>query len=350
VKIIGFIKHFSFSLITTVTALVAVGIFMGPEAIVIALILTAVELAFSFDNAIINAKILETMTRFWQRLFLSVGIIIAVFGMRVVFPVVIVMLTASLGWGEVVDLALNKPDIYADKLELAHPMIASFGGGFLMMLALYFFIIDNHEAVWIKRIELPLRRIAQWWVPTVLATATMVGLALLPINQHTHETLQGGLIGIGTFLGIHLFTDMVGRVAGKDKLLGEGKKVAQRTGFAAFLTFLYLEMLDASFSLDGVIGAFAVTNQVVLIAVGLGIGAVWVRSMTVYMVNKGTLASYKYLEHGAHYAVAALALSMLLSLIHHVPEVLIGVVGLGLILSSLLASREAMRDKALEAA
>ena len=82
-------------------------------------------------------------------------------------------------------------------------------------------------------------------------------------------------------------------------------------GKAAFFMFLYLEVLDASFSFDGVIGAFAITNDIVLMALGLGIGAMYVRSLTVYLVRQGTLDDYVYLEHGAHYAIGALAVILL---------------------------------------
>ena len=118
------------------------------------------------------------------------------------------------------------------------------------------------------------------------------------------------------------------------------KKTAKpviRHGFAAFLTFMYLEVLDASFSLDSVIGAFAITNQVLLIAAGLGIGAVWVRSMTVYMVRKGSLATYRYLEHGAHYTVLILAITMFI----HVPETFAGLAGIAIIIASFIASKKA---------
>ncbi|MFO0005646.1 MAG: DUF475 domain-containing protein, partial [bacterium] len=98
-----------------------------------------------------------------------------------------------------------------------------------------------------------------------------------------------------------------------------------RSGIAAFL---YLEVLDASFSFDGVIGAFAITRDVVIIMLGLAIGAMFVRSMTVYLVNKGTLDRFVFLEHGAHYAIGVLAVIMLIGTVQHVPEVLTGFIGI----------------------
>ncbi len=91
--------------------------------------------------------------------------------------------------------------------------------------------------------------------------------------------------------------------------------------------FLYLEVLDASFSFDGVIGAFAITNDIVLMALGLGIGAMYVRSLTVYLVRQGTLDDYVYLEHGAHYAIGALAVILMVTIQYQINEVITGLVG-----------------------
>ncbi len=184
------VRIFAFSILATVLTFIAIGYYLGPGAFAVALILMAVELAFSFDNAIINAKILATMSEFWQKLFLTVGILIAIFGMRVIFPVVIVMLTADLSWSSVVDLALNHPKEYAEKLDLAHPTISSFGGAFLLMLALHFFLDDHREVQWIKKIERPLSRFAYWWAPALVASVVLGIFALLPFNQHPGETMR----------------------------------------------------------------------------------------------------------------------------------------------------------------
>ena len=119
--------------------------------------------------------------------------------------------------------------------------------------------------------------------------------------------------------------------------MNKNSKVKQ-AGMAAFMTFIYLQILDSSFSFDGVIGAFAITSNIVLIAIGLGIGAIWVRSFTVFMVRKGTLNEFVYLEHGAHYTVFVLAVVMLASALFQIPEVVPGLTGLGIILASIIAS------------
>ena len=109
---------------------------------------------------------------------------------------------------------------------------------------------------------------------------------------------------------------------------------------------MYLQVLDASFSLDGVIGAFAITSSVVLIMAGLGAGAVWVRSMTVHLVRTNALNKYVYLEHGAHWAIAFLGAMMWLKLYHiEPPEWIVGTLGLGFILLAILWSQRFAPNK-----
>ena len=112
--------------------------------------------------------------------------------------------------------------------------------------------------------------------------------------------------------------------------------------------FLYLQVLDASFSFDGVIGAFALSSNLFIIALGLGIGAMFVRSMTIMLVEKGTLAEYRYLEHGAFYAILALAAIMLLAVRFHIPETITGLIGAGLIGLSFVASTRANKRDAAD--
>jgi hypothetical protein len=336
-----FLRSFGFSTAATLLAIVVSLAYLGPSALLPLLILMIIEVTFSFDNAVINAKILKKLSPLWQQLFLSIGIIVAIFGMRLVFPILIVSLTAGLGWREVIDLALNHPQAYADKLHHAHPAITAFGGAFLLMLCLQFFMEQEKQHHWFGRFERFLQRAgAFWWVPSLLASAVVVVLAILPANHHGAETLKAGLIGVATYLAIHALTVLIGKTTDK------AEKVAHYSGWLAFVMFMYLQLLDASLSLDGVLGAFAITSDVILIVAGLGVGAFWVRSMTVYMVRRGTLDSYKYLEHGAHYAIAVLAASMLLAAMYEIPEAITGSLGVGLIAGSVWASVQARKHPA----
>ncbi len=337
------LRSFAFSLTSTILVIAVSLYYLGAVALFPLLILIVIEITFSFDNAIVNAKVLKKMSPRWQQLFLTVGIVVAIFGMRLVFPILIVALTADLSWRSVIDLALNHPEAYAHELEVAHPTITAFGGAFLLMLSLHFFMAENKEHHWIEWFERPFQRIGRWWLPPVITAIVIVVLANLPANHHGHETLVAGLIGAATYVVIHGLTMLIERTT------KHTSKLAHYTGWAAATMFLYLELLDASFSLDGVLGAFAITSDVVLIMAGLGAGAVWVRSLTVHMVRNGTLDAYRFLEHGAHYAIVALALSMLISPMYEMPEAITGTVGVGLIVASVVSSVRANRNTPVKA-
>lgn len=318
----------------TLLALGLVLYYLGVQAAFVMLVLIAVEVTFSFDNAIINARVLVTMSRFWQQMFITVGMLIAVFGMRLVFPILVVMATAGLPWGEVLNLALNKPDEYARELHDAHISIASFGGIFLLMLCLHFFFDASRKVRWISVVEKPLQRIGRWWTYSVVCLLVLCIISTLPFNEHSVETFVAGLAGIVTYIVIHGLAELFARKQNHDQT----GKMVQRAGMAGFMSFLYLEVLDASFSFDGVIGAFAVTKDVVLIAIGLGVGALWVRSLTIFMVRKQVLAAYRYLEHGAHYTIGMLAGVLLAGIFFDISEFVAGLLGILIIAASIVSS------------
>lgn len=330
-------RIFAFSSLATVAIILAVFSSLGLSALFITLVLVIVEITFSFENAIINAKILQHMSRFWQTMFLTVGIVIAIFGVRIVLPIAIVSFTADIPWSDVVDLALNNPTEYSHKLEEAAPSIAAFGGAFLLMLASSFFFDKRRGLHWFGFIEKPMQQLGYSWMPLLLTTTAVVGLSLAPINKHPNQTLAAGLAGIVLYLFIHGLSSFF------SKIQSRRNTIKTQTGLVAFSSFLYLEMLDASFSLDGVIGAFAITTQVILIAAGLGIGAIWVRSLTIFMVRRGTLKTYRYIEHGAFYTVSILAFVLLLESVIHIPEAVAGVLGILIIISSVLASKKPLK-------
>ena len=310
------------------------------NALVIAVLLGVLEISLSFDNAVVNASVLRTMSEKWQKRFLLWGILIAVFGMRFLFPIVIVALTSGLGMGEVIREAFGNPDIYAEHLEKAHVAISAFGGAFLMMVFLKYFMDPDKEEHWLTPLERPLGRIGK--LDTV--QAVIVGALLLVLTHlfvapaEQLQALTAGLVGLLVYLAM----DAIGNLFETDNL-------ATKAGAAGLASFLYLEILDASFSLDGVIGAFALTKDIVLIAAGLTIGAIFVRSLTVMMVKKGTLEAYRFLEHGAHYGIGALAVIMLLSMNRdiHIPEVVTGLIGAGFIALAVWASLSANRRESL---
>lgn len=330
----------------TLLCLGFVGMEMGMQALLVTLVLVLIEITFSFDNAIINAKILSGMSRFWQTLFMTVGILIAVFGMRLVFPIVIVMLTANLSAGDVISLALNNPEQYSQALHDSHVSIAAFGGMFLLMLCLHFFFDPSRKVQWIDIIERPLQRLGKWWAYALTCFVILVTLTLLPSNHHPGETFTAGMVSIITYIVVHGLAEFFTRHHEHSEQ-SAGKKAVIRTGMAGFTSFLYLEVLDASFSLDGVIGAFAITQDVVLIAIGLGVGALWVRSLTLFMVRRRVLGAYRYLEHGAHYTIGILASMMLISLFLNVSEAIAGLAGIVVVGSSIVSSIAATKREKL---
>ena len=306
------------------------------QILFIAAVLAVLEISLSFDNAIVNANVLKRMSPVWQHRFLTWGIVIAVFGMRIVFPLAIVAIAAGTGPVAAILLAAEQPDEYARVMEEAHPDIAAFGGMFLLMVALTFFLDGGKTVHWLTIPEKGLAALGR--VPLI---AVVVAVAILfavtrafPPVEATRFMIMGAW-GLGTFLVVHLLGELLDR---------RGGAVAQG-GLGAFL---YLETLDASFSFDGVVGAFALTQNLFIIAIGLGIGAMYVRSMTIMLVEKGTLASYTYLEHGAFYAILVLAVIMFLQPVLHVPEVVTGFLGVVLIGAALWSSvRQNRRQEAL---
>ena len=343
-------RIFGISFAVSAAALVAAFIYGGPQALILAAVLGILEVSLSFDNAVINATVLQRMNAFWQKMFLSVGILIAVFGMRLVFPLAIVWITAGLDPAQAIHVALNPPaggaahfpdgsPSYETALTAAHPQIAAFGGMFLMMLFLNF-IFSEREITWLSWLERPLGRAGKLDQLAVVVAlgALLTSAAFLVDEDHVPTVLFAGVLGLGSYILIDGLGAMFNVDADGDES-ADPSELAKTSGKAAFFLFLYLEVLDASFSFDGVIGAFAITSDPIIIALGLGfIGAMFVRSITIFLVRKGTLSDYVYLEHGAHWAIGALAAILLISLGIHVDEILTGLVGVVMIVAAFVSS------------
>lgn len=293
-------------------------------------LLSVLETSLSLDNAIVNAKVLQGWNAKWRRAFLVFGLPVAVFGMRLVFPIVIVAFATGLSSIAVFDMALSRPDDYATALLSAHHQIAAFGGAFLMMVFLRFFLDAEKKIHWIAVIE---RRLTRWGKIEAVEAALTI-LVLFVFSSYfadavaRHEFLVAGLWGVV----VYIFSKGIGAFFAEEESSGDAI-VKQGVG-----GFLYLELLDASFSFDGVVGAFALTNNLFVIALGLGVGAFFVRSFTLYLVDKKAVEAYRYLEHGAFWAIGALALIMFFGVFEEVPEVVTGGAGALLIGASLAHS------------
>lgn len=309
------LKTFKIPLVLTALGLLVAFLFGGLPALITVAILGILEISLSFDNAVVNAKILGRMDAMWQRIFLTIGIVIAVFGMRLIFPLLVVAIAAGLNPLEAFQLAMQKPGEYATHLHEAHASIAAFGGVFLGMLFLDW-LFEERDIHWLKPIEQALAKVGKLENVSVAFMCILLVIAATLLG-HTEAVLMAGISGLIIYLAVNALDEWL-----------SGAKGAISAGLGAFL---YLELIDASFSFDGVIGAFAVTQNIFLIALGLGIGAMYVRGLTVYLVRKGTLSDYIYLEHGAHWAIGALAILLLLTIRFEIPEVVTGLIGVGFI-------------------
>lgn len=334
------VSYFTMSGIVTLVAMVlgfVYGLYITNDNVVKALemttligILGILEVSLSFDNAIVNAKVLATMDTVWQKRFVTWGMLIAVLGMRLAFPLVIVAIIGHMGILEAGQLAFSNPLEYARILTASHIEIAGFGSMFLLLVALGFFFDAERDVYWISSLEKGLQKIGILRSSEIIVTFVMLLIAtfyILPENDQL-RFISAGVIGILAHELVKALGD----------LMDAGEDVTVAVAKAGLATFFYLEVLDASFSFDGVIGAFVITNDIVIIALGLGIGAMFVRSLTLMFVAKHTLTEFKYLEHGAFWSILALSVIMCLSTVHEIPEIVTGGLAALLIGSALIWS------------
>ena len=334
-------KYFTGSYIVTFLGLCAAYLWgehvhngTGLACVFIALVLAVLEISLSFDNAVVNAMKLEGMSPKWRHRFITWGILIAVFGMRFLFPLAVVAIFAKLNILTVLDMAFNNVSEYTHYLELTHAPIVTFGGSFLLMLFMDYFTEKNKETHWIKPIEQKMQTLHKFRGICTFVTLCALFLLMLVTPYSTRQSVfTSGVCGILVYLCIDGLAEWLEkRQEERAKLCADTVKCSGLVGF------MYLELIDASFSLDGVLGAFALSKDILIITIGLFIGAMFVRSLTIMLVEKKTLAQYLYLEHGAHWAIGTLAILMFISTFKEIPEVVTGTLGLLFIVSSLISS------------
>lgn len=343
------LRHYTFSVVFMLACLLlavwygweSTGTAAGTASVLwIVLVLSVLEISLSFDNAIVNATVLREMDEVWQQRFLTWGIAIAVFGMRILFPLAIVAIAAGVGPIDAVRLSLHQPREYQRIVSSAHVGIAGFGGAFLAMVGLKFFFDLDKDIHWIRVVEKRLIWFAG--LPAVEIALLLLALwgvsAMLPAAEAL-TFLIAGILGLVAFIAVEGLNAILENSGSSGNLT----TAAVRNGLGGFL---YLNVLDASFSFDGVVGAFALSNNMIIIALGLSIGAMFVRSMTIHLVRQGTLSQYRFLEHGAFWAIIALGAIMLLSVRFHIPETVTGLIGAILIGLSLVWSIRYNRHQA----
>ena len=339
------IKYLKFPILTLALGLVLTGLLSWMQhanvgilfhSIFTVALLCVLEISLSFDNAVVNATVIKKMDDVWKKRFLLWGMLIAVFGMRFLFPVIIVSIAGGISLADSVILALKQPDQYASMMVDAHLAVSSYGGAFLLMVALHFFLNSEKSRHWLPLIERPFAKFA-----TVKSSEIMLALIIILLIYKFMEVefqstfITAALYGLVTYLVVH----------GLSELLGDEKMKSIKWMSSGLGLFLYLEVLDASFSFDGVIGAFAITKQLYEIMIGLGVGAFFVRGLTLYLVDNDKLEQYQYLEHGAFYALAALAFFMLLDHFFHFAEWITALTGAVILGASVLGSIYENRHK-----
>ncbi len=319
-------------IIVTLVACFAAFMWGGVHALFLVVLLAILETTLSFDNAVINAKVLSVMSPLWQRRFLTWGILFAVFGTRFVLPILIVAAAALTSPLEIAKLAFFDPASYGSRLADAHVAIAAFGSAFLMLVSLKYFFNEAKTVHWIDAVE---KRLTKWGKIEAIEIALVLSVLLLCAVFVDHDAAT---LLIAGSLGIILFVV----IEGIAHSFSMDENTAANSGAALFV---YLNVLVSAFSLDGVVGAFAITTSLPIIIAGLGIGALFVRTFTIALVRAKTLASLPYLEHGAHWAIFGLALAMVVGIFMHVPEVITGLVGLVFVVLSYFSSRREMASR-----
>lgn len=324
-------RYFYSSFLIMALGLIAGYFLGGVAAIYITFLLIVLEISLSFDNAVVNAKVLETMEPIWQKRFILFGLPLAVFGMRLVFPLAIVSLVTGMGLFETLQVAIDDPERYEAVLKTTETTIFAFGGAFLLMVFLDFFF-EERDIKWVTFVEGSKVMEKFSGVANIeLITAIMVGITL------GHITQDFGIV-LAFMYGVllHSLLGMLDHFLSSDTV---------KSGVAGFI---YLEILDASFSFDGVIGAFALTSNIFIIMIGLGVGAMFVRSITLYFVEHKVLSHFRYLEHGAHYAIGILAVIMLMKITTEISEMVTGTIGIALIAAAFAHSLWENRQANLE--
>lgn len=340
------LKYFKLDMIWAPIAIIFAYWFGGRDlAIIVSTVVLAIlEISLSFDNAVLNAKKLETMSHGWQMMFLTFGMIIAVGVVRFYIPLQLVATLSGVSLYEAFDMAMTNHAQFQHIIAQSHSMVAGFGAGFLGMLTITFFIDSEREDLWVRYIEKPLQFIGTLGHEKLLATAIMILIAVL-IRSLTGSTH----IGLCIIAGVVVFHIVEAVKTGLEKL-DESESTGGVGKFLAggFGTFIFLEVLDASMSLDGVVAALSISGDIVAVVAGLSIGALAVRSLTIKLVREKTLGGLVYIETGAFYSIALVTICMLVGMFVEIPEWFTGAFSALFIVVAALCSLKVKSKEGLE--
>jgi hypothetical protein len=265
--------------------------------IVVVLGLCLFEIISSIDNAIINAEVLTTMGEKAKKWFMLWGILIAVFLIRGLLPWLIVWFTSpSLGFiGSLTATFSSDPKVH-EAIELSAPILLAGGGTFLIFLFFHWLFLETKRFGLIG--EKFFFKNGIWFYATVSILLSFIVWSALKINP---VMAFGAVIGSTAFFITHGFKENAAK--------SEKELMNKNSGISDLSKILYLEVIDATFSIDGVLGAFAFTLSVPLILIGNGIGALVVRQMTLGNINR--IKKYVFLKNGAMYSILFLGTIML---------------------------------------
>jgi len=255
------------------------------------------EVISSVDNAIVNVNILKTVPEKFRKFFLVWGLLLAVFVMRGVLPFVIVWLAnASLPFSEVFNLVFSDPALMEKALEHSKPLLLLGGGVYLFFVFLAWLFLEEKKYAFL--VEGFIHRQGVWFY--AISSIFITAVIYFSITVNPFLALAASVGATAFFM-----TDGFRKNAEEAE-----KKLEKKGNMSAWSKLIYLEVLDASFSIDGVIGAFAFTMSVPLILIGNGIGALVVREVTVRGMN--IISKFAYLKNGAMYSIGMLGGLMVL--------------------------------------
>lgn len=284
------------------------------SAIVTIIGLTLFEAVSSVDNAIINAEVLTTMSKKARRWFLTWGMFIAVFLVRGLLPFCIIWaFNSSLSIGQVLSAAWSSDPLVIESIEKSAPILLVAGGVFLLFLFLHWLFLED------KKLGLP--RAEAFFMKQGIWFYAIVSILLAVIAWFALQ--ESNLMGFGAVVGSTLFFITHGFKQNAEeqekKLLAPPSSGGVKEAHSDLSKLFFLEIIDTTFSIDGVLGAFAFTLSVPLILLGNGLGALLVRQLTISNIER--IKKYVYLKNGAMYSIFVLGIIMILhSFGVHIPE------------------------------
>ncbi len=267
------------------------------ESIAIVVGLIVFEVVNSVDNAIVNASVLKTMSVLWRKRFLLIGIITSVFLVRFILPLIIVWISVpTISPSDLFLAFLGQSDVAASAIEQQKPIILMFGGVFLLYLYIHWLFLEKKDPLYIERFIKEKHGV--WF----FAFAAILLVIIMYLARADPLVMLAAAIGSATFFILYGIKETAEA--------NERNMVAGTSNLSDLSKFLYLEVLDTTFSFDGVIGAFAFTINLFLILIGIGVGALVVRELTIKGID--TIAKYKYLKNGALTSIGFLGLFMII--------------------------------------